>query len=373
MRIVHVANNSEMGALGIDGQVVDLAVAQKSRGSKVMLLIDHPGVFADACHEHGIPLIAMEGLKPDGGSLMQPPEKVVQNLADQFTDFGADLIHCHTVPAASQAIPAGNRIDIPCVFTCDSTQPVMAAKRVGIRFATICMSKASFEELRSNGVPEADIYYVPIGTRALPTSYLPEMLPSQPPCLIFAGSLSRGNGVDVAILAMAELQRRRGQACPVLNIYGRGDQEKHLREMTDVLGLNEVVRFHGIRPGILDQRLITGILIMSSRWEIDSLVVLEAMSRGMPIAATHVGGVAEMLPDRRYGRVVPPDSIVELADAVESLLSDIADGQFNPSLLVERHRSLYSNEKMAERIDAVYSQVLVNVFTAGEQPAGSFE
>jgi glycosyltransferase involved in cell wall biosynthesis len=47
------------------------------------------------------------------------------------------------------------------------------------------------------------------------------------------------------------------------------------------------------------------------------LVVLEAMSRGMPIVAADVGGVNEMLPDQQYGRVVPVESITELADAID--------------------------------------------------------
>jgi glycosyltransferase involved in cell wall biosynthesis len=106
---------------------------------------------------------------------------------------------------------------------------------------------------------------------------------------------------------------------------------------------------------------------LPSRDEVSPLVVLEAMSRGMPIVATDVGEVANMLPDGRYGRVVPKDSVMPLADAIELLLEDIAGGRFNPDLLIERHRSFYSIEKFAERTETAYRQILLNSSAAIQQ------
>jgi glycosyltransferase involved in cell wall biosynthesis len=159
---------------------------------------------------------------------------------------------------------------------------------------------------------------------------------------------------------MVELRRRLGEACPFLNIYGDGPIRKYLTEMAAVLGLSDIVRFHGFKSGVLEHCPSSDILVMTSRLETGPLVVLEAMSRGMPIVATDVGEVANMLPDRRYGRVIPLDSVMALADAIESLLADIAGGLFNPDLLIERHRSLYSTEKYAERTEAAYNQILLN-------------
>jgi glycosyltransferase involved in cell wall biosynthesis len=131
-------------------------------------------------------------------------------------------------------------------------------------------------------------------------------------------------------------------------------------EIIAVLELENIVRLYGSQPGILERCPDTDILILPSRLEACPLVVQEAMSRGMPIVATDVGEVAEMLPDQRYGRIVPVDSVVALADAVESLLSDIENGRFAPELLIERHREFYSDDKMAERVEAVYEQAIIN-------------
>ena len=213
-------------------------------------------------------MIAMGDLKPQGDSLMLPAERPMRVLIDQFKSFGADLIHCHTVAAASQAIPAGNRINVPCVFTSDGYEPVLAARRSGIKFATICLSRASFKDLTQGDDLHPDVYCVPNGTRTAPYERVAEMPPPYPPDLIFAGMLRRVKAADVAILAMAELRRRCGSGCPVLNIYGSGDQETHLKEIADVLDLNDLVRFHGLQPGILGRCPATDILIMTSRREV---------------------------------------------------------------------------------------------------------
>jgi hypothetical protein len=68
-----------------------------------------------------------------------------------------------------------------------------------------------------------------------------------------------------------------------------------------------------------------------------------------------------MLPDKKYGRVVPMESIMELADAIDATLADITAGQFDPDLVIQRHRSEYSSEKMADRIDDVYRSVITRL------------
>ena len=153
---------------------------------------------------------------------------------------------------------------------------------------------------------------------------------------------------------MVELKRRLGVDCPALNVYGAGKWEEYLKEMVSVLRLDDVVRFHGVHLGILERCPATDILIVSSRMEAGPMVAVEAMSRGMPIVAFRVGGIEEMIPDRRYGYVVEKKSIKALADGIDSMLSDVRAGRFDPDLQVSRHRALYTVDKMAERIDAVY-------------------
>jgi glycosyltransferase involved in cell wall biosynthesis len=330
--------------------------------------MDRAGVFTQMCRQRGILAVVMtQGFRPDGVAPGLPSEKTMQGLTSQFRSFNAELIHCHDGQAAVQAIPAGNRAQIPCLLTLHllangDLNRLKFAKSVGTRFTIIAVCRSDFESLKESGIPEADIHYVPNGTASAARAGSSQVPRSHRPNLIFVGSVQHQKGVDVAILAMAELKRRRGQSCPILNIYGGGEKlyYDYYKEMAEVLGLRDVVRFCGVQPGVLERCPGSDILIVPSRAETGPLVVLEAMSRGMPIVATDVGEVTEMLPDRRYGRIVPVNSITALADAVESLLSEIADGRFDPDLLIDRHRLFHTIEKMAENIDMVYQKVLLN-------------
>jgi glycosyltransferase involved in cell wall biosynthesis len=356
MRIVHVVNSSRESMVGVESHILYLAAMQKARGSAVTIVTDYEGELASLCREHAIPTIIAEGLKAESGQLLNPSEKVIEDLISCFTDINAEVIHSHAIPVAVQAIPAGNRIGIPCVITFNAAGPLLAARRAGLKFVTICVIKERFEHLRNSGIPEREIFYIPNGTKAVTLPSPEEKHRPRRPNLAVVGSLIARKGVDNAILAMAELRRRLGPGCPALTVYGDGALKEYLLEMVSVLRLDDIVRFCGYRPNAMEHCASTDILVMPSRSETGPLVVLEAMSRGMPIVATDVGEVAEMLPDQRYGRVVSVDSIVALADAIESLLSDIISANFDPQLLIQRHRSLYSDEKMAERIEAIYEK-----------------
>jgi glycosyltransferase involved in cell wall biosynthesis len=296
-------------------------------------------------------------------------ENAVQGFIECVESFSPDIIHCHTSAAALVAISAGNRLNIPCAFTCDGGPwTAIEGWKRGLRFAALFFTEASFNELLKSEIPGAEAYHISNGTRTVPPAQVQQTGASHSPNLIVAGGLHTVKGIDLLILAMVELRRRLGPACPFLNIYGDGSRKKYLTEMTAVLELDDIVRFHGFKLGILESCPSSDILVLPSRIESSPLVVLEAMSRGMPIVATDVGEVADMLPDWRYGRVVPKDSVVPLADGIELLLEDIAGGRFNPDLLIERHRSFYSIEKFAERNEAAYRQILLNSSAAMQEP-----
>lgn len=379
MRILHVTNSPDRGATpGIVKSVVDLAIGQRARGSEVMIAIDRQEVFTEPCREHGISIVVHDalanrldivvhdaldrrfGTEP---SPMPTMENSIKGFIECLKQLNPDIIHCHSERAAWIAVMAGNQVNIPCVYTGDglSRLPNLLERGQGrrLQLAVICITAASFDQLKA-AAPEMAVYFVQNGVKAAPSTRGQQAVANNSPNMIMVGSLIQRKGVDIAILAMVELRRRLGRDCPVLNIYGDGDRREYLTEMTAVLELNDIVRFHGFEHRILERCPSTDILIMTSRWEAGPLVVLEAMSRGMPIVATDVGNVTNMLPDQRYGRVIRPDSMVALAEAIESVLANIADGQFDPDLIIQRYRSHYSIEKWAERIEAVYKQILPN-------------
>lgn len=231
------------------------------------------------------------------------------------------------------------------------------ANQSGRKLAVIAVSRKQFDAMKRLGMAGIEPHYVPLGSKVLSAGHQPASRTAKP-SLILVDTLDFRKGIDLAILAMLELRRKRGAHCPVLNVYGWGRHGRYFVEMTEVLHLDDLIKFHGVKVGVLENCPGSDVLIVPSRRETGPLVVLEAMSRGMPIVAAGVGNVREMLPDRQYGRVVPPESITGLSDAIDSILRDVASGQFNSAVVIKRHSSEYSAEKMAERVDAVYKSAL---------------
>jgi glycosyltransferase involved in cell wall biosynthesis len=343
MRIALVADAKDGLAGGVERHVFELAVAQRARGDSPVVVVPKSGGLAAACEEHDIPVV----IAP-----LRAERPLTDDLCSLFTDIGASIIHSHTYIPNPQVIAAGNRIGIPCVYT----HHVQSGFRIpDLEFAMISVCADVFERLKKEGFPEDRLYYIPNGTRVIPRA----ADASGGPSLISVGRLSPAKGLDVAILAVAELRRRHGPDCPVLNVYGAGVMEEYLQHMASLLGLADTVRFRGIELGILERCPATDVLVLASRVEACPLVVLEAMSRGMPVVATRCAGEIErMMPDQRYGRIVKAGSIAALADGIDSMLADVAAGRFDPDLSISRHRELYSVEEMAERVDAVYQHLL---------------
>lgn len=362
MRIAHVTQSMEKMMLGVDKYVLDLAGEQKARGSSVTVITDRGGLLVKACGEQGIPVMAasLQWMPEQSGA---PREATVKSLADHLKSFKPDIVNCHTIPAFMATFAAAKQVQVPFVSTlhADLGREGRLPYSPDLRHPIISVSKRNIEALRRSGFPETDLHYVPSGVRISPPEDAKAEDQSRLPSLVCLGGYSIPKGVDLAILAMVELRRRYGTDCPTLNIYGGGseNEEINLKEMVEVLGLSAMVRFGGFQPGILERCSANDILVMSSRGEAAPLVILEAMGRGMPIVASDVGEVPQMLPDSRYGRIVPVYSIVAIADAIESLISDISKGQFDPRPLIERYYSEYTLERMAERVDLIYETVLL--------------
>jgi glycosyltransferase involved in cell wall biosynthesis len=354
MRIIHALFRMEFTGdfNGVEAHVLTLAEAQRARGHSILAVTNARSRFTELCGEHGIPTV----IKPE---LKQPPgesanRETVDDLISMFADFNADVIHCH-LGAAWYTIQAANIAQIPCVFTFHAGATGLRSHE-HLRFSAIAVCTSLFERVRETLPPDIDLHLVRNGSRCPPAG-IAGIRKTGGPNLMLVGSLVPEKGFDVAILSMSVLRKRLGQACPVLNIYGNGPAiwADYAKEMVEALDLTPLVLFRGHQPDILNNSTAGDILVVASRQETGPMVVVEAMSHGMPIVTTRVGEVSEMLPDSRYGRIIPVNSIMSLADGIESTLSDITNERFDADLLIARHRLYYSDIVMAERVDEIYA------------------
>jgi glycosyltransferase involved in cell wall biosynthesis len=144
------------------------------------------------------------------------------------------------------------------------------------------------------------------------------------PLVGVVGRLSPEKGVDVFLQACAALVQR-GLAFSAV-VAGDGPQRRHLEALRDTLALRDRVHFLGTLSALEPLYSRLDLLVIPSRSEGLPNVLLEALCADVPIVATRVGAIPEVLDSPLAGAVVPPGAPDALADAIERSLT-LEDGE----------------------------------------------
>ncbi|WP_319588535.1 glycosyltransferase family 4 protein [uncultured Desulfobulbus sp.] len=141
--------------------------------------------------------------------------------------------------------------------------------------------------------------------------------------LIFIGSLIPRKGVDTLLKAINAFGP--GSSL-LLSIVGEGVEEIALREQVGQYGLTNNVKFHGmVAPEYLSTLLtLHDVLVLPSYSEGRPNVVLEAMAAGLPVIASDIPGVDELVLDGRTGLLFVAGNVTELFQCLDTLMRDKA-------------------------------------------------
>ena len=166
--------------------------------------------------------------------------------------------------------------------------------------------------------------------------------------LLYVGRLTRKKGVEYLISAMKLVRD------VDLLVVGDGPDRDRLERMA--LGLR--VEFVGqIAPDRIYQYLMQAkILILPSLYEGMPNVILEAMAVGVPVIATRVGGIPDLVKDGETGLLVEPGSVDELTQGIKKLIEDddlrkkLANNSFEEAKKYTWGRVVEEFENLIERI-----------------------
>jgi glycosyltransferase involved in cell wall biosynthesis len=147
-------------------------------------------------------------------------------------------------------------------------------------------------------------------------------LPENTPVLVTVGRLSREKGQADLIRAVAQLRDQGDGPQPCLVIVGDGADMDRLSHLSRKLGVSGIVRLVGFQPNVGEYLGIADLFVLPSYSEGCPNALLEAMAAGIPVVATSVGGVPEIVKNEHNALLVRSGDIGGMAAAISRLLRD---------------------------------------------------
>lgn len=175
--------------------------------------------------------------------------------------------------------------------------------------------------------------------------------------IITVGRFSQAKGYEDMIKAFSLLRNKEQK--PRLLMVGSGNQAKSIQAQIDSLDLNESVILAGERHDVPQLLAASDVYASSSHREGLPLAVLEAMMAGLPVVATSVGDIPNVV-TRETGLIVPPHRPEQLAAALEDLLDDPEKRQVMGKAAQQRAMDEYSVDAWMKRHVALYADMLAS-------------
>jgi glycosyltransferase involved in cell wall biosynthesis len=180
-------------------------------------------------------------------------------------------------------------------------------------------------------------------------------LPPEAPVVGWIGRLEPVKGGDLFLQALREVRARHPQVRAI--IVGEGSRREALAALAKELRLSDAVTFTGYREDIPDLMHAFTVYALTSRNEGLGRTILEAMACGVPVVATRVGGVPEVVEDGISGLLTSPDDTGALAAA---MLDALVDPELRRRLSEGGLRRVqhFTLDRMVDQTAALYEELL---------------
>lgn len=341
MKILHVVFALRYG--GLETMLVDLTRHQvESDEVSVLIINDEIDKGLLDTFDPRVRIMRM-GRKPGGN-----PLSLLWHVNRQIRRLHPDIIHCHN--AKAPGIIRG--LDKRMVFTIHAENVPHRWLRAGIRYIAIS-DTVSADML--NRQPAFSITTIPNGIETSSITRRDARKPGSPVRLVNLGRLvSSVKGQDILLKALTLLPESY-----IADFIGTGADEEALRRMAHSLGLENRVRFLGMRSRewIYSHLADYDIMVHPSRLEGFGLAVAEGMAAGLPVAVSNRGGLPEIVRHGQLGKIFEPDP-QECAATIRSITEDYPAAQIVATIAYDTVCRKYSMERMAAEYRKVYSSML---------------
>ena len=353
MHIFHV--DPEMGFSGGEVQVFLLIDGLVARGHTCTVVAQPGSPVEAAARERNLRNIGI-AMRGDWDVF------AVRKLSRALSKEWPDVVHLHTGRANWLGGWAAHRVGLPAVSTRRMDRRVRRNWKNGRIYGsfvarTAAISPAVLKQLHAGGVlPECTelIWSVVDPSQLEPTvergvTRQELGLQDGQAMVLAAGALVARKGFDCLIEATARLAER-----PLLCIAGGGPELVSLKALVAKLGMGDCVRFLGKRKDMPNFLAAADVFAMPSRAEGLGIAALEAMAVGLPVVASAVGGLQDLVLHEKTGLLLPAGDVEAWTRGLQQVLADpeqahsLGQGgrqrveqSFLPDRMVEGYEKLY--------------------------------
>jgi glycosyltransferase involved in cell wall biosynthesis len=364
LSITHVLSSFGMG--GQECVALDLATLQRAAGSRVRVLSlsQADGPMAERFRAIGARTMTV----PKRGPSFDPT--LALRVAQSLSTAGTDIVHTHNPAALVYGAPAATLAGLRSVHTKHGLNPD-SSRRMWLRrvassmvdayvavtptLARVAVERRECDPTRlhviSNGIDTARFAPSPAARRKLRSEL---GIPETAWVLGTVGRLAPEKNQGLLIDAVAPILDPRRH----LVIVGDGPDREALMERARGTLRPDLIHFTGARDDVEALLACFDAFALTSESEGLPLVVLEAMAVGLPVVATAVGGVPDVVQPGSTGFLVPASDRIALMKELlllsthPQLVADVAAA--GRRMVLERH----STEHMARDYEHLYRRVL---------------
>jgi glycosyltransferase involved in cell wall biosynthesis len=275
----------------------------------------------------------------------------------QETGFRPDVIHAHYFLAGAVAVRIGRRLSVPVVISeHSSTFPAGTVTGTHLRRARFAYRHAALVCPVSRHLQEAiEATGIEASFRIVPNTVDTEVFRPGPPSggarIAYAAVLRPGKGLEELVRAL-----RAVDAPWSLEVAGDGPARRGAERLAEELGIGERIHFHGAldRPALAELLRGCDLFALPSEAETQGVVLIEAMACGLPVVATEVGGVPEVVP-ADAGELVPPRD----PDALAAALRRVIDGlnRFDRAAIARHAADRFGYEPVGRTLAEIYAEL----------------
>jgi glycosyltransferase involved in cell wall biosynthesis len=328
--------------------------------------------------ERGVEAEEIPSLSPHLGPRDLPAFLHLHNI---FREWKPDIVHTHTAKAGALGRTAARLAGVPAVvhtfhghvlrgyfsppaeFVFRSLERMLA--RVTDRIITL--SPALKRDLVDMCIASQEkIEVIPLGmglgafvaAQARREELRRELgIPPDRPLIGIVGRLAPVKNHRLFLTAARSMVDSGVSACFV--VIGDGELRRELESLAESLGIGAFVRFLGWRQEMASVYAALDLLTLTSINEGTPVALIEGMAAGIPVVATAVGGVPDVVRDGETGRLVPPEDPEALQNAWRTALADTAETRRLRERAQREVLSRYDSGRMLTAIMELYESLVI--------------